>query len=406
MASFRLYLDTRTPRKDGTYPLKIAINHRNVILINLKVYTTPEYLIDGRVIIPGDKYTEKNRNDYIKARLIKVENTLNRLRVLGELQNISDKELRRLIDMERLPIADSKPLFSVHWQQFVSRKSKGSRRMYGFAEAKLRAYCNFNNLAFEDITLTWLRSFDEWMSYTCSTNSRSIYMRCMRAVINNAIDEEIIDQNLYAFRKFKIKNERTRKRSLTVEDLRLLRDYQCCEKHEKYRDIFMLIFYLIGINTIDLFNAKSLTDGRIEYKRAKTGRLYSIKVEPEAQALIDKYKGKKHLLWVLDNYENYTDFTRRLNRNLKEIGPFELITRKDGKPGPLKKKYNGLFPDLTTYWARHTWATIAASLDIPKETIAAALGHGGNTVTDIYIDFDQKKVDEANRKVIDFIFNL
>lgn len=62
-----------------------------------------------------------------------------------------------------------------------------------------------------------------------------------------------------------------------------------------------------------------------------------------------------------------------------------------------------LFPELTTYWARHSWATIAASLDIPKETIAAALGHGGNTVTDIYIDFDAKKIDEANRRVIDWV---
>ena len=63
------------------------------------------------------------------------------------------------------------------------------------------------------------------------------------------------------------------------------------------------------------------------------------------------------------------------------------------------------FPGISSYWSRHTWATIAASLDIPKETIAAALGHGGNTVTDIYIAFDQRKVDEANRKVIDHVFS-
>ena len=55
------------------------------------------------------------------------------------------------------------------------------------------------------------------------------------------------------------------------------------------------------------------------------------------------------------------------------------------------------------YKARHSWATIAAELEIPKETIAAALGHGGNTVTDIYIDFDRKKVDEANRRVLDWV---
>ena len=69
-----------------------------------------------------------------------------------------------------------------------------------------------------------------------------------------------------------------------------------------------------------------------------------------------------------------------------------------------EKEITPRFPGISSYWSRHTWATIAASLDIPKETIAAALGHGGNTVTDIYIDFDQRKVDEANRKVIDYVF--
>lgn len=59
--------------------------------------------------------------------------------------------------------------------------------------------------------------------------------------------------------------------------------------------------------------------------------------------------------------------------------------------------------DVSPYWARHTWATIAAELEIPKETIAAALGHGGNSVTDIYINFNQKKIDDANRRVIDYV---
>lgn len=61
------------------------------------------------------------------------------------------------------------------------------------------------------------------------------------------------------------------------------------------------------------------------------------------------------------------------------------------------------WPGLSAYWARHTWATIAASLDIPKETIAHALGHSQHSVTDIYIDFDRTKVDRANRKVLDWV---
>ena len=82
---------------------------------------------------------------------------------------------------------------------------------------------------------------------------------------------------------------------------------------------------------------------------------------------------------------------------LKNIGPVKRV----GRGG--KKVYDAIFPQISTYWARHSWATIAASLDIPRDTIAHALGHGGNTVTDIYIDFDQSKVDKANRKILDWV---
>ncbi|MDR0437388.1 MAG: hypothetical protein LBH22_03700 [Bacteroidales bacterium] len=83
---------------------------------------------------------------------------------------------------------------------------------------------------------------------------------------------------------------------------------------------------------------------------------------------------------------------------MKKIGEVKI-----GKQG--KKTREPLFPDISWYYARHTWATIASKLDISKDIIAAALGHGATTTTDIYIDFDQKKVDDANRKVIDYINN-
>ena len=165
--------------------------------------------------------------------------------------------------------------------------------------------------------------------------------------------------------------------------------------------MFMLIFYLAGINTVDLFDLKKITNGYIEYRRAKTGRLYEIKVEPEAMEIIERYKGKTYLLDILDRYKDYRNYLHRLNKNLKEIGTVEIVPDKVGKMR--KKAKTGLFPELSTYWARHTFATIAAGLDIPKETIAATLGHGGNDVTDIYIKFDQKKIDKCIRQVIDAV---
>lgn len=72
---------------------------------------------------------------------------------------------------------------------------------------------------------------------------------------------------------------------------------------------------------------------------------------------------------------------------------------------PNPQHFISLFPGLSSYWTRHTWATIAAEIDIPKEVIAHALGHSwaNATVTDIYIRFDEKKGDEANRKVLDYL---
>jgi site-specific recombinase XerD len=160
----------------------------------------------------------------------------------------------------------------------------------------------------------------------------------------------------------------------------------------------MLSFYLIGINMADLLHltAENLSSDRLYYRRAKTGRLYSIKVEKEAMDIITKYKGKKHLLKFLDN-SNYESLFSRINKNLKELGETKIVNHYGKKIKSTKYNF------LSTYYARHTWATIAAYLEIPKETIAAALGHGGNDVTDIYINFDQSKIDVANRKVLDYL---
>lgn len=118
-------------------------------------------------------------------------------------------------------------------------------------------------------------------------------------------------------------------------------------------------------------------------------------------AIIERYKGKGQLLDMLDRYTNYKDYAHRLNKNLQEIGELKRI----GFGG--KKIRKPLFPDITTYWARHTWATIAHKIGIPKDTISIALGHEfGCKTTGIYIDYDMEKVDEANRKVIDYINNF
>ena len=162
-----------------------------------------------------------------------------------------------------------------------------------------------------------------------------------------------------------------------------------------------------GINMKDLANLTpaNYIDGRIEYRRAKTGKLYSIKVEPEAAEIIERYKGKKHLLSPFDRYKSHTNYLIHLNEGLRRIGPIEVDA--NGKPKYTKNHLPIMKPiekEITSYWGRYSWATYAADLDIPKDTISEALGHvHGSKITGVYIKFSRDKIDEANRKVIDYV---
>ena len=145
------------------------------------------------------------------------------------------------------------------------------------------------------------------------------------------------------------------------------------------------MFFLMGINLVDLSRLTNIENRRVSYKRAKTGTLYDIKVEPEAQEIIERYRGSEHLISLFDK-KAYTNVMKRFEDVLKILG----------------KKIG--VPNLTTYWTRHSFATIAYEIGVPTDVIADCLGHkSAHRMTNIYIRKDAKFVDEANRKVIDYV---
>lgn len=283
------------------------------------------------------------------------------------------------------------------------RENKGYRASSEYTWKKMVEFCKErgwmapDRVAFEDISLKWLNEFDEWLAASgAAQNTRAIHFKNIRTVFNRALDEELTDK--YPFRRFKIRTEATRKRALTVEELRRLFSMEVEPYQVFYRDMFKLIFMLVGINVVDLYNLERVTaDGRVEYRRAKTKRLYSVKVEPEALELIEAYRGERKLISAADRWKDHRDFTRWLNSALKKVGRCEIV----GRGG--KKKIEPFWPEISSYWARHTWATIAYDLDVPKDVIAQALGHGKSDVTEVYIRRDRRKVDEANRMVLDWV---
>lgn len=393
MATVKLYLDTRRARLDGTFPIKVMVNHKGNFLIGTEFYANQKEWDGSQYTVKVSNY--RARNMQLRNILNKVENLIFELENDNRLNSMQNQKIKELIDGKLSGKTDNL-VFIDYLDKFVSTKNRpGTKQVYTSTRNKIIEFDK--SITFSGITPEWLTRFENWMKQKeLGVNYIGIHMRNIRAVFNYAVNNEYT--NIYPFRKFKIKTEKTAKRAMKPEDLIKLRDYACEPHQKKYRDLFTLIFYLIGINPVDLFQLKEIKDGRIEYIRAKTGKRYSIKVYPEAMEIIENYKGTNFLIDVLDTWGKYEDFTHRMNINLKQIGDVTRV----GLGG--KKIRTPLFPGITIYHARHTWATIAANIDIPKDTISAALGHEiGSDTTAIYIDFDQNKVDEANRRVIDFI---
>jgi hypothetical protein len=384
--------------------MKIAIVlQRKQAIINTNVKLLPEQWDEQKqkVVNHPDKQL---LTTYLNKFRSQVDSIILHLTNENVLSNMSVVELKEVIVSELDPDAkkqkQDKYSFLYRFNQYMERTKPGTKKTFAHTLNRLTAFIGekeLERLKFEDITVDWLTRFDNFMAKTASSkNSRNIHYRNIRTVFNDAIEDNIT--TFYPFRRFKIKNEVTAKRDLSVEELRQLFFFNCEESAVKYRDYFKLMFFLMGINNIDLCHLKELVKGRVEFHRTKTNHFFSMKVEPEAMEIIEQYRGENWLVDILDHWQSDEFFRKKMNKALQKIGP---VTR-SGLGG--KKTYEPLFPKLTTYYSRHSWATVASYLDIPIETISAGLGHEyGNRITAIYINYDNRKVDVANRKVIDWV---
>ena len=390
-----LILDTRRALQDGTFPVKLSVGHGTRLYLSTGISVPRANWVDGQVEGLKDA---KRLNTALDNQRLRVQARLLRLREDGRLAGASNTYLRKLLtapDMDDVPEEDKRTSFWTIAERCISTKEGRTKLVYLHTLSKLRAFAGGCPLYIENIDRVWLHDFEA--SIGGKVNSRALHLRNLRHICNFALDEELTTH--YPFRKFKIRTEETLKKALTVDQLRALLTMPVEPWQEEYRDMFWLMFLLRGINAVDLFGATpdQVVDGRLEYRRSKVGTLLSVKLEPEALELIEKYRGKAHLVAPLDRYTNYKDYLRRMDYGLKSLG------RPTGKRGKILGK--GMFPKLSSNWARHTWATLCAELDIPDPTITLGMGHktAGHKTTAIYIKRDMKKVDDANRKVIDYI---
>ncbi len=395
MASISLKLDRRRATARGLYPIQFLLSSKGkVTTIGTGVNIRPEHW-NGEVnkaVLPKCP-NARAINESIESLFFKYTNTLRNLENDGKLVGKSVTEIKKLLVEVRS--GSSKESLTDYFSRYAeSRRTEKSREVYRYTLKTIRAFDN-EEVPFEKVNVIWLKAFDAHLEKQgVGINTRAIHFRNLRAVFNSAINEDLIGLEYYPFRKFKIASSRKDKEALTEEQLQRLIAYDTPYPFRRTaRDLFLLSFYMCGMNLVDLYHLDRLREGRAHFVRTKTSgkniNPVSILVQPEAAEIIARYAGAEHVLRFIEERATYDTFIHQVQRALRHIAK-EL-----GIEG------------LTFYWARYTWATLADKLGISEKEISKGLGHVDTSIAGkFYISYDWTKVDRANRTVLDYIKSL
>lgn len=281
--------------------------------------------------------------------------------------------------------------------------SFGTAHIYRSSLNAVIAFNGNGKLPFRKVTPEFLKSFETYLrGKDCSWNTVSTYLRTLRAVYNRAVDMHIAPYMPHQFRHVYTGTRADKKRALEQEDMeRLIKGLpaQSCpgsEGLQRTRGLFLLMFLLRGIPFVDLAYLKKhdIEGNVLTYRRRKTGRALTVTLLPEAMQLIKQYKNtdpaSPYLFPLLSSkegteaaYKEYQVALRSFNYQLEIL-----------------KQILGLSASLSSYTARHTWATMAYYCEIHPGIISEAMGHSSITVTETYLKpFKNKKIDEANLQV-------
>lgn len=282
----------------------------------------------------------------------------------------------------------------------------GTAHVYRSSLNAVIAYCGGEDFTFNEITPEWLKGFEIHLrKRKCSWNTVSTYMRILRAVYNRAVDN---NEAKYIPRLFRYVYTGTRaehQRALETGDVEkifagLILLSGVNPAMQRARHFFILMFLMRGMPFVDLaYLRKSDLHGNvITYRRRKTGRPLSVTLTNEAMRIVRMYMNQ-------DVHSPYLfSFLRSPEGTMEAYREYQLALRSFNRQLLILGEFLGIPNRLSSYTARHTWATTAYYCEVHPGIISQAMGHSSITVTETYLKpFQNKKIDEANKLIIDFI---
>lgn len=265
---------------------------------------------------------------------------------------------------------------------------KTMRSLESFLRNKKLTFSNFNEQLIADYN-TYL------ISKGLMRNSISFYMRNLRAIYNKAVKQKIVKKK-ELFSEVYTGIDKTRKRAVDERLISKLYNLKLDNNDvlSLTRDIFIFSYCMRGMSFVDIAYLKKtdISNGVISYCRRKTGQLMNVRIESCMQRIINKYKenASEYIFPIIksdDKGEAYKQYRSGINIYNRNLGILSDMIGSGCK--------------LSSYTARHSWATAARKHDVPISVISAGMGHSSETTTQIYLkSIEDDVVDRANAEII------
>ena len=399
MATIKLKLrESSVPEREGTLYYQV-IHGRVVRQVNTGYKLCPHEWNAANAEIVFPPGIDDSRRNYLVALDTALREDTKRLRgIISRLGRTADAYTADDVVERYLSPADGHGFLSFAGSLIRQLRQIGKGRTADTYATAVNSFTRFRkekDIPLDEMDSDLMTAYETYLkSAGLCPNSTSFYMRNLRAIYNRAVEKGLTEQH-NPFRHVYTGVEKTVKRAVPLKVIRQIRDTDLTlhPDMDYARDLFLFSFYTRGMSFVDMafLKKKDLQNGILSYRRHKTGQQLFIKWEDPMREIVAKYdtSGTPYLLPIIldvekDARRQYKNAAHLTNAKLKLLG-----------------RQLGLDIPLTTYVARHAWASIARSRNVPLSTISEAMGHDSENTTRIYLaSLDTSVVDKANSLIL------
>ena len=240
MITTNIILEKKITNKEGKHAVKLCLNQYfkgEQVFINLKLAAFAKNFENGTL-----KGSDKYLNSLIAAKKTQIDRLLQNLELSNELHKFSPKTLKKYLENGGVHIAEKSGeqlFFKTRLTEFAKKcNTQSTLSGYNLTLKKVADFCDMEKLLITDINVAWLKDFDDFCTTSgMTTNGKAVYLRNIRTIYNDAIDRELVGQETYPFRRFKIKHAETKHRNASIEDLRKILNFDCKKFIEQQKEM-------------------------------------------------------------------------------------------------------------------------------------------------------------------------